>query len=133
MPEWVKRCAKIIGIGAAVLAFMAQVGPGDAVSNIAKWLKYFGIEQMPHWLYSAGVDKYILGLSITIFFMCLIIIFYPLKRKTEAVHSAKVNKRAEALEKEALEKFQENLKERARISRQTMGIPEPPERDKTKK
>lgn len=40
----------IPGLLAAVIVFMAQVSPGDALSNLGAWAKLVGIEQWPGWL-----------------------------------------------------------------------------------
>src|SRR5262245_55606793 len=108
----------------ALIVAAAGVGPNDAVSNIAKWLELVGLVQIPRWLYPAYVDTYVLWFSVPLF----LLLVYPFaKREFVAIRDARIKKRAEELEKEAVELLQQNLKERARINRQTLGLPERPE------
>ncbi len=39
---------------------LASIGPDAAVSNIAKWLEFFGVDRVPDWLRGASVDRYVI-------------------------------------------------------------------------
>ena len=45
----------------APLAFIAQISPDDAIANVAKWLKYLGLEGIPDWLLTTKIDNYVFG------------------------------------------------------------------------
>lgn len=39
---------------------LASIGPDAAVSNIARWLEFFGADRVPEWLLGASVDRYVI-------------------------------------------------------------------------
>ena len=122
MFTFIRRLAKIIGSVAAVVSVFAGVGPDEAISNIAAWLKLIGVEQIPSWLYPTDVDKYILRFSIPLFVLSAAVIIYPfIKKRGVAIHRAKVVRRSEELEKQALAELQQRLKKQAEINRQMLG------------
>jgi hypothetical protein len=72
-----RRFAKIIGAISTVVAFGAEVGPGDMVSNLSQWIEFIGIKSVPWWLASLEADRYATFIGVAVALICLFIIFYP--------------------------------------------------------
>jgi len=57
---WLKANWKaILGVLFTGLFTAAQVGPKDAVSNLAQWIQALGFKEVPDWLSSAYVDQWV--------------------------------------------------------------------------
>jgi hypothetical protein len=86
--EDVRNFLKALPLGVFLpLAFvMASVAPGDAVSNLSKWARLFGLSDLPSWLTAKSADHqiplYILALSIVYAATVWGIPFYRKHRRT---------------------------------------------------
>ena len=58
MRDWLK--ALPLGLGLPIVIGAASVKPEDAASNIAAWLHWMGVEHVPSWLSSPGIDNRII-------------------------------------------------------------------------
>lgn len=91
MGIWLGRITKICCGVATVVAFGAQVGPADAVSNLSAWFRLLGIEQIPRWLSSATTDIYATYISMAVIMVCLIVLGYPRLKKLREKPVSKID------------------------------------------
>ena len=67
-----------------ITIFIMSISPESAISNIAKWLLFFGIEQnsIPVWLYNPSINYIMYFLCCLIALHWLLIIIAKIKTKT---------------------------------------------------
>jgi hypothetical protein len=72
MRDWIK--ALPLGLGLPAIIGAASVKPEDAVSNLAAWLHFAGVKDVPDWLASPSIDRrVIIGALILAFIYSILV------------------------------------------------------------
>jgi hypothetical protein len=68
----------ILAVVASAVMYLSQVGPDDAVSNLAKWWKLATDRSPPDWLAMPSFDTWAFGLSAAVLTIALVPLVYAL-------------------------------------------------------
>ena len=92
---------------ASLVAFMSQIGPDDAVSNLSRWVEKLGVP--PDWLKAPGLDTIWTVAFALMALLCLVAFFLPIRYQQRIIQGS--------LPSNGAEKFKEDLKHRAYLNR----------------
>ena len=73
--KWVIKSVPNLGLGLLMLA--STVTPRHASSNMAAWLIYFGIENVPSWLANKSADTWVFWIGLVGFCVWAIYLYVP--------------------------------------------------------
>ena len=63
---------KVLGVGGVTVTALAQTKPEDAISNVAAWAKLAGVDDLPIFLSTPGIDKWATFAGVAIVLVSLL-------------------------------------------------------------
>lgn len=76
MSGWPRTIIKWLpgGIAAAIM-WASGVGPNEARSNVAQWLEFLGLSDLPNWLVSKTADRWIFWVTAVLLVSYVLLVF----------------------------------------------------------